>query len=182
MGCSQNKSLESGSSKMETIGRIVKEFPVRLPALPGDVLVSGDLPKEVVEQLAEHCKGWLYLNPETDPHYMGDTIKSKGSRLKVLPFKPTKDLAASAIDELVSSIAGLPRPLMIQCNSAKYSTSANRAAIGFLLWMAHQRGYTKGCVEVLVKERQGPTAGPGVRGGSVAGPLLTMVVVDHPTD
>eukprot|EP00438_Fugacium_kawagutii_P025161 Skav208315 [mRNA] locus=scaffold897:542816:544033:+ [translate_table: standard] len=131
---------------MQTIGRIVKEFPVRLPALPGDVLVSGDLPKEVVEQLADHCKGWLYMNPETDPHYMGDTIKSKGSLLKVLPFKPAKDLAASVIDELVNSIAGLPRPLMIQC------TSANRAAIGFLLWMARERGYTKGCVEVLVKD------------------------------
>jgi len=64
---------------------------VRLPALPGDVLISGNLPTEVVDQLAPHCKGWLYVNPESDPHFMGETIKSKGSSLKVVPFKPSKD-------------------------------------------------------------------------------------------
>jgi hypothetical protein len=64
---------------------------VRLPALPGDVLISGNLPTELVDQLAPHCKGWLYVNPESDPHFMGETIKSKGSSLKVVPFKPSKD-------------------------------------------------------------------------------------------
>lgn len=71
--------------------RLSQDFPVRLPALPGDVLISGNLPTEVVDQLAPHCKGWLYVNPESDPHFMGETIKSKGSSLKVVPFKPSKD-------------------------------------------------------------------------------------------
>ena len=59
-------------------------------------------------------------------------IKSKDCALKVVPFKPSKDLASSVVDELVASISELPRPLTIQC------TSANRAAIALLLWMADQ--------------------------------------------
>jgi len=131
---------------MESLGKIMKEFPVRMPSLPGDVIVSGDLPMEVVDQLAAYCKGWLYVNPESDPHFMGDTIKSKGTNLKVLPFKPAKDLSASVVDELVTLISELPRPLMIQC------TSANRAGIALLLWMAREFGYSQGCAEMLVKD------------------------------
>ena len=54
-------------------------------------MVSGDLPLEVVDQLADYCKGWLYVNPASDPHFMGEAIKSKGASLRVLPFKPSKD-------------------------------------------------------------------------------------------
>lgn len=153
MGCNSGKSLEA-APKMETIGNIIKDFPVRLPALPGDVLISGNLPTEVVDQLAPHCKGWLYVNPESDPHFMGETIKSKGSSLKVVPFKPSKDLAPAVIDQLVSAVQDLPRPLMIQC------TSANRAGIVLLLWMAKTRGYSKGCVEQLVADLQLDTVRP----------------------
>ena len=74
------------------------------------------------------------MNPDSDPHFMpeAEAIKSKDCALKVVPFKPSKDLASSVVDELVTSISELPRPLMIQC------TSANRAAIALLLWMADQ--------------------------------------------
>lgn len=148
MGCTNCTSAKSmgGSPAMESLGKIMKEFPVRMPSLPGDVIVSGDLPMEVVDQLAACCKGWLYVNPESDPHFMGDTIKSKGTNLKVLPFKPAKDLSASVVDELVTLISELPRPLMIQC------TSANRAGIALLLWMAREFGYSQGCAEMLVKD------------------------------
>lgn len=148
MGCTNCTSAKSmgGSPAMESLGKIMKEFPVRMPSLPGDVIVSGDLPMEVVDQLAAYCKGWLYVNPESDPHFMGDTIKSKGTNLKVLPFKPAKDLSASVVDELVTLISELPRPLMIQC------TSANRAGIALLLWMAREFGYSQGCAEMLVKD------------------------------
>jgi len=139
---------------METIGKIIKDFPVRLPALPGDVLISGNLPVDVVDQLAQHCKGWLYVNPESDPHFMGETIKSKGSTLKVVPFKPSKDIDPAVIEQLVSAVQDLPRPLMIQC------TSANRAGIVLLLWMAKTRGYSKGCVEQLVADLQLDTVRP----------------------
>lgn len=94
-----------------------------------------------MNNLAEYCKGWLYVNPDSDPHFMPEAIKSKDCALKVVPFKPSKDLASSVVDELVTSISELPRPLMIQC------TSANRAAIALLLWMADQSGYSQGSVE-----------------------------------
>ena len=130
MGSGASKSMEP--EKMEVLEQIMKEHPVRVPCLPGDVLVSGDMPLEVVEQLAEYCKGWLYVNPDSDPHFMPEAIKSKDCALKVVPFKPSKDLASSVVDEVFTSISELPRPLMIQC------TSANRAAIALLLWMADQ--------------------------------------------
>jgi len=44
-----------------------------------------------------------------------------------------QDLAPAVIDQLVSAVQDLPRPLMIQC------TSANRAGIVLLLWMAKTR-------------------------------------------
>eukprot|EP00490_Sorites_sp_Unknown_P012611 CAMPEP_0114668828 /NCGR_PEP_ID=MMETSP0191-20121206/36938_1 /TAXON_ID=126664 /ORGANISM="Sorites sp." /LENGTH=418 /DNA_ID=CAMNT_0001922841 /DNA_START=33 /DNA_END=1289 /DNA_ORIENTATION=+ len=153
MGCEASKGVAQ-PPKMEAIGKIMKDFPVRMPSLPGDILVSGDLPKEVVEQLAGYCHGWLYLNPESDPHFMGNAIKSKGSSLKVVPFKPSKDLPDSVVDDLVQSIRDLPRPLMIQC------TSANRAAIAFLAWLAREKGYSKGCADVLVKDLSLDTVRP----------------------
>ena len=43
------KSMEP--ERMEVLEQIMKEHPVRhAPCLPGDVLVSGGMPKEVVEQ------------------------------------------------------------------------------------------------------------------------------------
>ncbi|CAJ1331369.1 unnamed protein product, partial [Effrenium voratum] len=56
------------------------------------------------------------------------------------------DLAASDVEEVVSTIEKMPRPLMIQC------TTANRAAIALLLWMAEQSGYNRGSAELLVKD------------------------------
>ena len=152
MGSGASKSMEP--EKMEVLEQIMKEHPVRVPCLPGDVLVSGDMPLEVVEQLAEYCKGWLYVNPDSDPHFMPEAIKSKDCTLKVIPFKPSKDLATSVVDELVTSISELPRPLMIQC------TSANRAVIALLLWMADQSGYSQGSVETLVQDMALDTVRP----------------------
>ena len=129
-------------------------FPVRQPALPGDVLVSGNLPSEVVGQLASYCKGWLYLNETSDEHYFAAPVRANGCLLEVIPFKPSKDLPGRAVEELVNSIARLPRPLMIQC------TSANRAAIAMLAWMAKTCGYTAGCADVLVGDLQIDTVRP----------------------
>ncbi|CAK8993961.1 Persulfide dioxygenase ETHE1 [Durusdinium trenchii] len=109
MGCGSAKFHEPISTGKSgnplDLGEIAKEFPVRAPCLPGDVLVSGDLPEKMVGQLADHCKGWLYVNPESDPHFMPETIKSKGSKVEVLPFKPSKDLSSSLVDQLVKTIA-----------------------------------------------------------------------------
>lgn len=49
MGSGASKSMEP--EKMEVLEQIMKEHPVRhAPCLPGDVLVSGGMPKEVLEQ------------------------------------------------------------------------------------------------------------------------------------
>eukprot|EP00490_Sorites_sp_Unknown_P012367 CAMPEP_0114680552 /NCGR_PEP_ID=MMETSP0191-20121206/54290_1 /TAXON_ID=126664 /ORGANISM="Sorites sp." /LENGTH=430 /DNA_ID=CAMNT_0001957545 /DNA_START=58 /DNA_END=1351 /DNA_ORIENTATION=+ len=152
MGSGAGKPMEAAG--MEKLEKIIKDFPVRLPELPGDVLVSGDLPQEVVEQLADFCKGWLYLNEEKDPHFFGEALKSKGCDVKVVPFKPSKDLSASVVDQLLQSLKELPRPLMIQC------TSANRAAIAMLMWMAQECGYSAGSVELLVNDLKLDTVRP----------------------
>lgn len=44
----------------------------------------------MVTQLARHCKGWLYVNAETDPNFLPEAIKGQGSAVQVLPFKPSK--------------------------------------------------------------------------------------------
>ena len=134
--------------KLEALQNMQARFPLRRPALPGDILVSGNLPCDVVGQLAGHCKGWLYLNEASDEHYFPAAIRAEGCELEVIPFKPSKDLPTSVVEELVSCIARLPRPLMIQC------TSANRAAIAMLAWMAKMRGYTPGCIDLLVADLQ----------------------------
>lgn len=131
---------------------------MRLPSLPGDVLVSGDLPKDVVIDLAGHCKGWLYLNQESDPAFMEETIRSKGAELHVVPFKPSPKIDSSVTEQVVKAISELPRPLMIQC------TSANRAAIALLLWMAQRNGYTGGSAEQLVKDLAIDTVRPEAQG------------------
>ncbi|CAK9017558.1 Persulfide dioxygenase ETHE1 [Durusdinium trenchii] len=152
MGCSPGK-LDEPATKA-ALGAITKEYPVRMPCLPGDVLVSGNLPEHVVGQLADHCKGWIYVNPDSDPHFMPQAIKSKGSKLEVVPFKPAKDLSSGVVDQLVKAIADMPRPLMIQC------TSANRAAIALLLWLARERGYTRGSAELLISDLSLDTVRP----------------------
>lgn len=156
MGCSSGKQVHPG--KLEHLGQIMKDYPVRLPSLPGDVLVSGDLPKDVVIDLAGHCKGWLYLNQESDPAFMEETIRSKGAELHVVPFKPSPKIDSSVTEQVVKAISELPRPLMIQC------TSANRAAIALLLWMAQRNGYTGGSAEQLVKDLAIDTVRPEAQG------------------
>ena len=81
--------------------------PLRLPSLPGDVLVGGNFPKEVVEQLSTQCAGWLYVNSETDQHFMPEVIKSSGSNLQVLPLK-LDSVPAGRVEEIVTSIQVLP--------------------------------------------------------------------------
>ena len=140
--------------KLEALQNMQSRFPLRRPALPGDVMVSGNLPSDVVGQLSSHCQGWLYLNETSDEHFFPKFIQAGGCVLEVIPFKPSKDLPAQALEELVNSIARLPRPLMIQC------TSANRAGIAMLAWMAKMHGHTAGCLDVLASDLQLDTVKP----------------------
>jgi len=142
---------------MEALKVLQERFPLRFPGLPGDVLVSGNLPSEVVGQLASHCKGWVYMNDTSDSHYSPGPITAAGCKLEVVPFKPSKDLPPQTVEALIQAIAALPRPLMIQC------TSANRAAVGMLAWMAKENGYTAGCVDQLVHDLALDTVKPDAK-------------------
>jgi len=123
-----------------------QQHPVRLPCLPGDVLVSGNLPRDVVDKLAGYCKGWLYIEPEQDRWFMPECIRDRGSNLKLVPFKPGKDSSIGAMHKMFAAITKMPRPLMIQCSSA------NRAAVALLLWMALRYGYSKASVNQLLHD------------------------------
>lgn len=133
------------SLNKEALTSLFEKYPLRLPALPGDVVVSGNLPKDVVEQLSTQCAGWLYVNSETDENFMPEVVKAAGTKLEVLPLK-LDSAPEGRVDDIVRSIQTMPRPLMIQC------TSANRAAIALLMWMARHVGYTGASAELLIKD------------------------------
>ena len=148
---------KAGKAGLDSSGRlaaIIAEHCVRRPAIPGDILVSGDLPEKVVGELAGQCRGWLYLNPDTDPAFCRQAIENGGCDLHVLPFKPGKDVTSLQIMQVIEEVRAMPRPLMIQCSSA------NRALIVMLLWLAEERGYSGASVEVLVKDLQLDTLKP----------------------
>ena len=141
MGCQVSTSSSAGP--IPGWEAIEKEHPVRFPCLPGDVLISGSLPKEIVFQLAGYCKGWLYLDPEQD-EFMAESIFARGCSLQVVPFKPGRDTSITAMRHMLAAISQMPRPLMIQCSSA------NRAAVALLLYMAIQYGYSRASVDQLL--------------------------------
>ncbi|CAJ1355782.1 unnamed protein product [Effrenium voratum] len=140
MGCSSSQSQAGPIPGWEAIE---KEHPARFPCLPGDVLISGNLPKEVVFQLAGYCKGWLYIDPEQD-ELKAESIFARSCSLQVVPFKPGRDTSISAMHKMFTAISQMPRPLMIQCSSA------NRAAVALLLWMAIRYGYSRASVDQLL--------------------------------
>ncbi|CAJ1426878.1 unnamed protein product [Effrenium voratum] len=148
MGCS-GSTLSSPARAVKPfpgIAFIEQEFPVRMPCIPGDVLISGNLPREIVEKMAGYCKGWLYIEPEQDEWFMPEAIQDRGVSLKMVPFKPGKDTSTSALHKMYTAISQMPRPLMIQCSSA------NRAAIALLLWMAFCYGYSRASVNQLLQD------------------------------
>jgi len=142
-GCAPSHHMTVQPRKMK-LAEMMSKFPLRQPCIPGDVLLAGDLPEDVVAELAPVCKGWLYINPDSDPHFYPGTVMAGGSELMLLPFQA--GASEGCIHALIEAIDELPRPLVIQC------TTANRSGIALLLWLAHGRGYTAACVDRLVKD------------------------------
>jgi len=138
-------SASKSPDAFKSLPALMEKHYLRRPLIPGDILVSGDLPREVVGELAGGCKGWLYLNPETDPSFFGDVIRQT-AQLEVMPFKPGKDVSADLVSALADKVRTLPRPLMIQCSTA------NRAVIAMFLWLAEDRGYTGASLETLAND------------------------------
>ena len=52
------------------------------------------------------------------------------------------------VEEVIDAVETLPRPLLIQCNSAV------RASLAVLLWLARKRGYTGASAELLAHDLQ----------------------------
>mmetsp|Transcript_16097 Transcript_16097/g.35350 ORF Transcript_16097/g.35350 Transcript_16097/m.35350 type:complete len:421 (+) Transcript_16097:93-1355(+) len=111
------------------------KLDVRTPAIPGDVLLAGNLPRDVVAQLAQQCKGWVYMNEADDPNFHRAEIEAAGAKCLVIPYAPPK-ISAERVAEFEAALDDMPRPLMLQCKSG------NRAGAGMLLWLAHRRGYS----------------------------------------
>jgi len=115
---------------------------VETPPFPGDVILCGKLPKDMVAHLARDCKSWIYANAE-DQSFFLDQIKAGGAEVAICPFgnsgKPG-ELPIMPTDEetelMLKTMDSLPRPLMIQCNSG------NRAGAALLLWLALRKGYS----------------------------------------
>jgi len=117
---------------------------VEKPSIPGDVMLCGSLPKEMVAQLASGCKAWIYLNMPEDPNYFPEEIKAGGAELAVCPFPactfpmpmPPPMPSDQDAESVLKAIDELPRPLIIQCSSG------NRAGAALLLWLANRKGYS----------------------------------------
>eukprot|EP00435_Cladocopium_sp_Y103_P017709 s2229_g4.t1 len=146
MGC------VSSQSQAPNLTALAKQYPVKLPPIPGDILLCGDLSKASVERIASQTKGWLYLNPATetwpgrDPHFFPETISSAGAELQHIPFNPAGVLQARSVELLVGAIGRMPRPLAIQCSNRSRSSAA------FLLWLADLNGYRRASVDQLVTD------------------------------
>jgi len=128
--------------KLETLGVVT-------PKLPGDVTLAGDLPIEVVAQLAPRYKGWLYLNEAGHPGLHAREVEGTGCRLEVVPVAMPSSGAAPIVadaEALLAAMARLPRPLMVQC------TSGNRAGAVFLLHQAKLQGRNRESAVILAND------------------------------
>lgn len=128
--------------------KLAESHGVRTPPVPGGVFLTGTLPKESVAEISTLCKSWLFLNPETDVNLHREEIEAGGAKLQVIAFMPTHFDLPGRVDEVIDAVRTLPRPLLIQCNSAV------RASLAVLLWLARERGYTGACAELLAQDLQ----------------------------
>eukprot|EP00928_Gymnodinium_smaydae_P078952 TRINITY_DN629_c0_g2_i1.p1 TRINITY_DN629_c0_g2~~TRINITY_DN629_c0_g2_i1.p1 ORF type:complete len:421 (+),score=72.06 TRINITY_DN629_c0_g2_i1:56-1318(+) len=129
-------SVKTAQDEAECVAELDWEkFGVAVPAVPGDIMLSGNMPQEVVAEMAKRCKGWLSVNKEDDPNIFRETIEAAGATFAVLPLYPPQ-VPEGRAEELKKAIDTLPRPLMIQCKSG------NRAGAALLLWLANKRGYS----------------------------------------
>lgn len=116
---------------------------VETPPVPGDVILCGKLPKEMVAHLARDCKAWIYANAAEDQSFFPDEIKAGGAEVVVCSFGNSGKPGCPAImptdeetEHILKAMDSLPRPLVMQCNSG------NRVGAALLLWLAVRKGYS----------------------------------------
>jgi len=113
----------------------LQKLGVAAPSLPGDIMLSGNLPQEVVGQIAKHFKAWIYMNEGDDPNFFREEVEAAGAKCVLLPYMPP-NVSDERLKEMEAALNELPRPLMLQCRSG------NRAGAAMLLWLAGRRGYS----------------------------------------
>jgi len=116
---------------------------VETPPVPGDVILCGKLPEEMVANLARDCKAWIYANAADDQFFFADAIKAGGAEVSMCPFGSSGAPGSPAImptdeetEQILKALDSLPRPLVMQCNSG------NRVGAALLLWLAVRKGYS----------------------------------------
>mmetsp|Transcript_102966 Transcript_102966/g.297732 ORF Transcript_102966/g.297732 Transcript_102966/m.297732 type:complete len:590 (-) Transcript_102966:263-2032(-) len=122
------------------------QLGVKVPVMPGDVGLCGDLSKAAVAQVAGQYASWVYLNAPSNPAFCAEDLRQAGvQHVEVCPlpstFLPSDAQTAAALD----AMGRLPRPVMVQCSSG------DRAAALLLLWFAKTYGYDAESVHELAK-------------------------------
>lgn len=152
-GVPEPASLEDSGSKAvgtESTAVNAKLLGVETPLLPGDISLSGSMPREAVEQLAPGYKSWLYLNPAENCAFHKAVIEAAGCQVLVVPLPsgvagqaiPTQQHAAA----LLAALESMPRPVMVQCSTG------NRAGAALMLWLAKSKGHNVKSAEQLAQD------------------------------
>lgn len=122
---------------------------IHVPSDPGDVVLTGRLPEEAVEELIKHVKAWIcMLSPAETKQADSRTkeiVTGAGVSWEDVTFVgpvPAEGQAEAVMDALDR----LPRPIVISC------ASGNRAGAGLLLWTALKRNCTAASAELLAKD------------------------------
>jgi len=121
------------------------ELGIDLPVIPGDMAICGALPRTVVGRLARHFGAWLYLNSSADPNFHVDAIQSANCRCEVVEMSADPPYGGFA-QRVITILAALPRPLMLQCNSG------NRASVLVLLALLSEQGRSKTCSKASAEQ------------------------------
>eukprot|EP00747_Dinoflagellata_sp_TGD_P133180 gnl/TRDRNA2_/TRDRNA2_175162_c0_seq1.p1 gnl/TRDRNA2_/TRDRNA2_175162_c0~~gnl/TRDRNA2_/TRDRNA2_175162_c0_seq1.p1 ORF type:complete len:427 (-),score=74.83 gnl/TRDRNA2_/TRDRNA2_175162_c0_seq1:233-1513(-) len=121
----------------EMVGLTAEQLGIEVPAIPGDVSLCGEIPKEAVAALAAQHRAWIYLNPPNDPAFFREEIEKGGAQCELCPFPAPAPLPSEEqVAAILEAFDKLPRPLMVQCKSG------NRAGAALLLWLGRRRGYS----------------------------------------
>jgi len=115
---------------------------VETPSLPGNVSLAGTLSKATVDVLAKEYRAWVYLNGADDPDFHCQSILAAGCVVKVVKLEQGAPKKTEK-SEVLQVLAGMPRPLMLQC------TSGNRAGATLMSSLAQELGLNRASAEQL---------------------------------
>eukprot|EP00930_Biecheleria_cincta_P053271 TRINITY_DN3869_c0_g1_i1.p1 TRINITY_DN3869_c0_g1~~TRINITY_DN3869_c0_g1_i1.p1 ORF type:complete len:886 (-),score=185.26 TRINITY_DN3869_c0_g1_i1:130-2787(-) len=139
-GSSTQASVDSSASfiKPELLG-------IKTPEIPGNISLAGEMPAEVLSQIAPRYKGWLYLADVEHPHREALT----GCQVEIVHVPSPSSGASpstSHAEAVVAAMDKLPRPLLVQCKSG------TRAGAALLLWLAKTKAKNAVSASLLAQD------------------------------